>query len=179
MRFVPILGFLLLVVALLLLLVARPPANTNVGDNVRPLPPLTLSPMKSGVAWDQKALVGHVTVLNFFASWCAPCAAEMPDLVALHQQFPAVRIEGVVWNDDPATLGPWVKKNGHPFHALWLDTNGAATIALGIKGIPETLIVDGQGRVRYRLAAPLTDSLRMEVIAPLLRALLMEASHAP
>ena len=177
MRFIPLIGFLVLTVLLGFLLLTKPATNENTTTD-KPLPVLRLLTLDSSQKWDQKKLLGQVTVLNFFASWCTPCEAEMPELAMLHEQFPSVRFQGVAWNDEPATISKWLKKNGNPFDTVWRDANGEATMALGLKGIPETLIIDAQSTVRYRLSGPVTDDIRTTVIAPLLQQLL-EAHHAP
>jgi cytochrome c biogenesis protein CcmG, thiol:disulfide interchange protein DsbE len=174
MRFVPVVGFLVLVVLLTLMLVARPDAGKQAD---KPLPVLTLKTLDGKAQWDQGVLAGKVTVINFFASWCTPCIAEMPELMALKKQFPQAQFYGVVWNDDPKTMAGWLKKYSNPFDQVWFDGKGESTIALGIKGIPETLIIDGEGVVRYRQAGPITKALREGEIAEVM-ATLKEGSHA-
>jgi DsbE subfamily thiol:disulfide oxidoreductase len=175
-RFIPVLIFVLFM-ALLAALLLRPKDEQHQAS--QPLPVLTLAPFAKGAAWNQDALKGKVTLINFFASWCTPCEAEMHELVALRKQFPHLNMVGVAWNDDEKTLGAWLKKHGNPFHGVWVDMKGENTIALGIKGIPETLIVDDAGQVRYRLAGPVTEALLANEINPLLETLTAEASHAP
>ena len=176
MRFVPVAGFLAFVLLLAVLLLGKTAPDQATGE-ARALPVLTLSPLDGNAVWKQESLVGRVTVLNFFASWCIPCATEMPELAALAKDFPAVHVEGVAWTDDAATLTPWFRKYGRPFRTVWTDKNGDATIALGIKGIPETLVIDAKGMVRYRLPAPLMADQRAEIDA-VLRQLLAEARDA-
>ncbi len=176
-RFIPIFIFVLFV-ALLAALLLRPKDEEHQAS--QPLPTLTLTPFAKGAAWNQDALKGRVTLINFFASWCTPCEAEMHEFVALRKQFPPLNMVGVAWNDDEKTLGGWLKKHGNPFHGVWVDMKGENTIALGIKGIPETLIIDGAGRVRYRLAGPVTEALLENEINPLLTQLMVEeGAHAP
>ena len=177
MRFLPIGGFVLLLAALAILLITRPTEDKQ--DATTPFPQISLMPFEGKTAWNQQTLIGHVTLLNFFASWCAPCAAEMPELVALKKTFPTLDLEGVAWNDDAAAMNAFLRKHRDPFRAVWLDPNGEATITLGIQGIPETFIIDTKGVVRYRLRGPLTPDLRAETIDPLLSKLIAEAAHAP
>lgn len=171
MRFFPIIGFLALVVLLAALLVLRPDAK-HATQSESPLPQLALSPLSGKQVWHQETLKGQVTVLNFFASWCTPCEAEMPELLALKQQFPQLKVWGVAWNDEAATLKAWLTRHGKAFDTVWTDNKGEATIALGIRGIPETIIVDKNGMVRYRLSGPLTPAVRAREVDPLLAELL-------
>ncbi|MFZ4542049.1 MAG: redoxin domain-containing protein [Rickettsiales bacterium] len=159
MRVIPFVIFLCLSAALAVLLLYRV-SNDAPSDADKPFPALRLMSLDGKTAWKQDALQGRVTIVNFYASWCSPCALEMPELVALKKQYPKVHIAGVAWNDEAATLQKWLKQHGNPFDSLWLDKNGDATIDLGIKGIPETIVVDGKGVVRARLAAPLTQEMR-------------------
>ena len=179
MRIAPFAIFmsLALLLAVMLLHQAAPVEIGSSSD--APLPTLHLAGMDAKTIWKQDDLHGRVTVLNVFASWCAPCAEEMPELAALKKQFPGIHLQGIAWNDTPATIRAWLAKHGNPFEAQWLDKTGDATIALGIKGIPETFIIDQQGVVRYRLAGPLTEGLRNGEVGALLNQLLHEAPHAP
>ena len=176
MRLVPFIGFLGLLLLLGVLLLS--PAKQVDGSASQALPVLTLRTL-DGKAWHQESLKGQVTLVNFFATWCTPCEAEMPELAVLAKQFPKLQLQGVAWNDDPKKLTPWLKKHGNPFTPVLIDDKGEATIALGIKGIPETLIIDRRGMVRYRLAGPMTEAIRDETIAPLLVQLFAEGDDAP
>lgn len=168
MRFIPIVGFVVLVVVLAFMLLVRPVGN-EAGPDI--LPQLVLEPYASKVAWNQEALKGEVVAINVFASWCVPCTAEMPELAKLKKNFPGLKLHGVAWNDSEKTLANWFKKHGNPFDAVWLDPKGSGVIALGIKGVPETLILDRESKVRYRLSGPLTPAVEEAEIAPLLKAL--------
>lgn len=175
MRYLPIAAFAALVLALAGMLVMNHP---DPQAETKPLPSLTLAPLDGNAIWHQEALNGQVTVINFFASWCVPCAAEMPELTAFKKQFPGIKLHGIAWNDDPATLRQWLKKNGNPFDAIWIDPKGDATIALGIRGVPETVFVDHRGMVRYRLTGIMNPQVRAQEIDALTRQMLEEASHA-
>lgn len=140
-------------------------------------PEITVRSFDGTTPWDKHALSGHVTVVNFFASWCAPCAAEMPELAALKKQFPTVRVVGIAWNDERAVLEKWLKKHGNPYDTTWLDPKGDATIALGLRGIPESFLIDRDGQVRYRLSGPLTAEVRNRVFDGQVQTLLDEVAR--
>jgi DsbE subfamily thiol:disulfide oxidoreductase len=179
MRRLPLILFALFIYALAVMLLHKnEPAESVNSANNKPLPPISIRSFDGKTAWNATALHGHVTVLNFFASWCSPCAEEMPQLAALKKQFPTIKLEGVAWNDKPRTLNAWLKKYNNPFEGLWIDKDGSATIALGIRGIPETFVIDSNGVVRYRLAGPLTEDLRNGEFGQTLTQLLTEAEHA-
>ena len=177
MRYMPFaifVAFALLVGSMLLQMNA--PKNPTTTD--KPFPVITVQTLDGNTTWNPDALKGHVTVINFFASWCQPCAMEMPELRALKKQFPAIHLEGVAWNDAPLTLKNFLLNYRNPFEQVWLDKQGSATIALGIRGIPETFIVDGNGIVRYQLEGELTPDTRNGEIGALITKLLAEQAHA-
>lgn len=176
MRYAPILSFLACIAVFGMILVMRPAPQEDV-LTAYPLPTLALKPYASKTEWNQSKLQGRVTLLNFFASWCRPCATEMPDLAALKKQYPDLHIEGVAWNDEPLALETFLKKHGNPFRAVWIDPKGDATITLGIRGIPESILVDAKGQVRFVLHGPLNPRVRPTLDA-LIPQLLAEANDA-
>ena len=179
MRRLPFIIFALMVYALGVMLLNKNGASgTSHGQVRQPMPTITVRSLDDKTAWDASKLTGHVTVVNLFASWCTPCADEMPELAALKKQFPAIQLQGIAWNDAPKTLNPWLKKYNNPFDATWLDARGDATIALGIRGIPETLIIDSKGVMRYRLVGILKPDLREGEMGTLIQTLLDEATNA-
>lgn len=95
-----------------------------------------------------------VTLVNFFASWCVPCAAEAPTLAALKAE--GVRIVGVAWKDKPADTREFLARYGDPYQAILVDQEGRAGIDFGVTGVPETYLVDAHGRILDKQAQPLT-----------------------
>ena len=180
MRYLPMIlfaSFIFIMVMILVNIAARPSVHQS--TEVAELPPLTFTALKGKTPWKQDALRGRVTLINFMASWCVPCGLEMPELAKLAKQYPGLHIEAVAWNDDPLRLEDWLKENKSPFSKVWLDSSGDSAIALGIRGIPESFIIDAQGKVRYRLEGPLTPGITRNTIGPLVTQLLSEVQHAP
>jgi cytochrome c biogenesis protein CcmG/thiol:disulfide interchange protein DsbE len=178
MRALPFLLFLCLSAALAWMLVHPKSSAPEANVEARPFPALTLQTLDGKTAWGSDTVKGRVTLVNFFASWCTPCAAEMPEFSQLEKRFPAIHLAGIAWNDKPATLNRWLKEHGKPFDSVWLDARGDATIGLGIKGIPETFVIDANGMIRYHIRGPLSAEERTQFIEPLLEELLEEAAHA-
>lgn len=92
---------------------------------------------------------GSVTLVNVFASWCVPCLAEMPQLKELSEKH-GVTIHALAYKDQPEKLAAVFAKYGNPFTRIGMDNDGRAAIEWGITGVPETYIIDGQGRIVYR-----------------------------
>jgi cytochrome c biogenesis protein CcmG/thiol:disulfide interchange protein DsbE len=115
----------------------------------------------------QLVLDNGVVVVNFFASWCAPCLAEHQELITLKKRFPQVTFHGIAWNDTAEKISAMLKEHGNPYDATWLDNSGSSAIALGLRGVPESFIVK-EGRVIYHVAGPITASIRSSEIEPLL-----------
>ena len=88
---------------------------------------------------------GQPRLVNIFASWCIPCVAEAPQLLRLKQL--GVPIDGVAVRDTPAALADFLQRNGDPYQRIGSDRESAVQLALGSSGVPESFVVDGQGRI--------------------------------
>jgi len=108
---------------------------------------------------------GHVTVLNVWASWCAPCRAEVPALAQLAARGDIV-LYGLVYKDTPGKARAFLDDTGNPYSRIDLDADGRAGIEWGITGVPETFVIDGRGIVRLRYAGPLVGSALSEIVMP-------------
>jgi cytochrome c biogenesis protein CcmG, thiol:disulfide interchange protein DsbE len=120
----------------------------------QPLPDETLTPLAGGAPVALKPLAPPGSLVNFFASWCAPCREEHPVLLALKAQ--GVRIIGVSYKDAPQHTRTLLAQNGDPFAAVLLDPDGRAGIDFGVSGVPETFLIGADGRIKAKVALPLT-----------------------
>jgi len=112
---------------------------------------------------------GEVSVVNFWASWCLPCVAEHPVLVALKERT-GVPIYGVNYKDQPAAARRFLGRYGNPYVAVGVDGNGRTAIEWGVYGMPETFIVNGEGRIAYKHVGPITAEALEGKIMPAIRA---------
>ena len=91
---------------------------------------------------------GHPIVLNFWATWCAPCVREMPDLDALRAAYIAEGIEVLAISEDQAGMAkidPFYTKAGIVHLPKLVDDRGALSRALGVRAMPTTVLFDAQG----------------------------------
>jgi cytochrome c biogenesis protein CcmG, thiol:disulfide interchange protein DsbE len=141
----------------------------------RPAPPLALTAIE-GLQDGARAVPlltsdtlrqGEVTMVNFWASWCGPCVDEHPLLVELAQRT-GVRLVGVNYKDAAANARRFLGRYGNPFTAIGADTTGRTAIEWGVYGMPETFIIDKEGRVAFKHVGPLTpDAIQLNVLPTL------------
>jgi cytochrome c biogenesis protein CcmG/thiol:disulfide interchange protein DsbE len=112
-------------------------------------------------------LTGRVTLVNFFASWCAPCREEHSELMVLARQ-PEVTLDGIAYKDKPEDSRRFLDRLGNPYGRIGVDRNGATAIDFGVYGVPETYVVDATGHIRYRHVGPLSAEEVKEKILPLI-----------
>lgn len=137
--------------------------NTLAPDLVLP----ALDPAKPSIRLT--AFGGQVVVVNLFASWCAPCRLEAPVLMGLAQT--GVPIVGIATRDRPEDARAMLHALGNPFVAAAFDAQGDAGTALGATGVPETVIIDRQGVIRWRHEGPLDEKILSKTVLPLIRSL--------
>ncbi len=107
---------------------------------------------------------GKVSVVNVWASWCAPCRIEHPLLVELAKR-PDITLLGINYKDEPENAVRFLGTLGQPFTAVGMDRDGRAAVDWGVYGVPETFVVDGQGVIRYKHIGPLTPEAVLGTLA--------------
>jgi cytochrome c biogenesis protein CcmG/thiol:disulfide interchange protein DsbE len=136
----------------------------------RPAPVIDLPPLYDGAPRLTSAdLGGKPVVINFFASWCVPCRGEQPLLMRLAREE-GVTLHGIAYKDDPAKARAFLDDAGNPFAKTGVDREGRLAIDFGLTGVPETYVIDKEGKVRLR-AGPINAELLEKDILPLLKAL--------
>lgn len=108
---------------------------------------------------------GKVKVVNFWASWCAPCVEEHPLLIALKAKT-GVEVFGVNYKDQAESARRFLGRYGNPFTAVGSDSNGRNAIEWGVYGMPETFVVNGRGEIVYKHVGPVSVELLGSLLLP-------------
>ena len=152
--------------ALLFVLLVSPPAHTE-GDELfskigiqsmkdkRKAPDCSLEAL-NGERIQLKALKGKMIFLNFWATWCGPCKAEMPSMEALHQKFKGkdfVFLTVAVDYGGAKRVREFIEKQRYQF-PVFVDPAGKTLDLFEINKIPSTLIIDKKGRIIGRAIGP-------------------------
>ena len=111
---------------------------------------------------------GKPVIINFWASWCAPCRIEHSTLEALAARN-GVTLYGVAYKDAPEKSRAFLSELGNPFGKINQDRDGRVAIDWGVTGVPETFVVDGKGIIRVHYAGPLNEELLQRLILPALK----------
>lgn len=115
---------------------------------------------------DEDLRNGEVKLVNYWASWCAPCRAEHPQLETLADE--GVPIYGINYKDKPAQAAGFLEELGNPYAKLGTD-DGHMALNWGVYGVPETYVIDGDGTILLRFAGPITKSILESTIRPALQ----------
>jgi cytochrome c biogenesis protein CcmG, thiol:disulfide interchange protein DsbE len=130
------------------------PPLAGLTDGTHPVPGFT-----SAILAD-----GNVSVVNFWASWCVPCAEEQALLMALKEKT-GVPLYGVNYKDEAGSARRFLGRYGNPFKALGTDDNGRGAIEWGVYGMPETFVVNGKGEIVFKHVGPISpESLASKLI---------------
>ena len=138
----------------------------------RPAPDATLPPVEdlapNGtqlLGFSKADMMGKVTIVNVFASWCAPCRQEHPLLEDLAKRD-GFQMFGINYKDTPENARRFLGTLGNPYERVGSDPKGRAAIEWGVYGIPETFIVDANGTIRYKYIGPLSPKSYEEEFLP-------------
>jgi cytochrome c biogenesis protein CcmG/thiol:disulfide interchange protein DsbE len=116
-------------------------------------------------------LEGQVTIVNVWASWCAPCRIEHPVLMELSRRS-GFAIAGINYKDQQQNALRFLGELGNPFSAVGVDPRGKAAIDWGVYGVPETFIVSADGSIVHKHVGPLTPESLERTFLPALEAAL-------
>jgi cytochrome c biogenesis protein CcmG/thiol:disulfide interchange protein DsbE len=142
----------------------------------KPAPEFTLPPLdKLGAPGLARAdLLGRVTVVNVFASWCVPCRQEHPVLTELAKDT-RIRVVGIDYKDQPGNALAFLSELGSPYAAVGVDQRGRAAIDWGVYGVPETFLVGPDGTIIIKVIGALDAENVGRILKPAIDRLLPAA----
>lgn len=130
------------------------PALADLTDDGKPVPGFTTADLATG----------KPTVVNYWASWCAQCVEEHPLLDKLAATSGAA-VFGVNYKDTDVAARRYLGRYGNPYAAVGTDVSGRTAIDWGVYGMPETFVIDGQGRIVYKHIGPISpESIESKIL---------------
>ena len=158
----PLIVFLALAALFLYRLGAGDPSTLPSALIGHPAPKTDLPPL-AGLQRDGKPVsginnamfLGEVTLVNVWASWCVPCADEVPFLETLSKDK-RIKLVGINYKDATDNARRFLNRYGNPFVAAGVDASGRTSIDWGVYGVPETYVIGRDGRIAYKLVGPVT-----------------------
>jgi cytochrome c biogenesis protein CcmG, thiol:disulfide interchange protein DsbE len=129
----------------------------------KPVPLFTL-PALDGSTFDLSTYIGRPIILNVYASWCAPCRVEHPQLLQLSKDSRFL-VLGIAYKDDPARTASYIAELGNPYIQTALDRQGSVGVQLGLAGVPETYVISAEGIVLTRHQGEVTAKVAGELAA--------------
>ena len=99
------------------------------------------------------------TLVNFFASWCSPCRAEHHLFFEIKKNYPNVFLLGISHKDAPEDSKQYLSEEGNPYSFVGLDQDGRIALEFGVFGLPETFIVNNEGKIIFKQMGPLTKKI--------------------
>lgn len=142
----------------------------------KPVPEFSLAAIEgSARGFRRDDLLGKVSLVNIFGSWCLACRIEHPFLMELKVNG-VVSVYGINWREPNRQAGPeWLDKFGNPYRLVGDDPRSEGAIAFGVTGAPETFFVDRKGIIRYKHAGPITRDIWERKLWPIVQRLRAES----
>lgn len=113
-------------------------------------------------------LVGEVSLVNVWATWCPNCVIEHPELIRI-SDTEGVPVYGINYNDESVKAQAWLRRYGDPYKFTLVDDRGTLGIDLGIYGAPETFVVDAKGVIQYKHVGIVSNKVWTQTLAPLIK----------
>jgi len=161
----PLLIFLL-IGAMLAIGLTRDPRTVPSPLIGQPVPEFSLPPVLGrSLGLASADLKGEISLVNVFASWCVACRDEHPLLMQLQREG-IVALHGLNYKDRPEDAARWLDELGDPYTRTGADIDGRVAIDWGVYGVPETFVIDRNGRISYKHIGPITPQVLDEILRP-------------
>ncbi len=132
--------------------------------------PVLTAPAGAPDRFQPEQLKGQVWLLNVWASWCTSCLREHPVLLAQAKQS-GVTLVGFNHQDTDEQARAWLARHGNPYRLTFAEPTGRLGLDLGIVAVPETFVIDKQGRIRHKFTGPVSEEDWRKTLLPLVRGL--------
>ncbi len=142
-------------------LIGHPAPKTD----LPPLAGLTTRDGKAVPGLSNVAFSGELTLVNVWASWCVPCADEVPFLEKLSKDT-RIKLVGIDYKDPTDNARRFLNRYGNPFAAVGVDASGRTSIDWGVYGVPETYLIGRDGTIAYKLVGPVTAENLAQALEP-------------
>lgn len=137
------------------------------------VPTIRLSPVEglqlvSGAALppiDTSRFADRITLVNVWATWCPYCRSEHDTLLQLAREQGFV-LAGLVYRDSPDNVRRYLASDGNPYAELSMDSGGTLSAALGVRGVPTTLVIGRDRKIALRHVGPLNPDVVRTIVAP-------------
>ena len=107
-------------------------------------------------------------LINFFASWCLPCKVEHPLFLELSDNYENLYLLGFNHKDKKEDAKKYLKDDGDPYNFVGIDSDGLIALEFGVFGLPETFLINEDGKIIYKYMGPLTEKIIKDEIESLL-----------
>lgn len=111
-----------------------------------------------------------IVILNVWASWCSTCRAEHATLLSITQNKP-INLVGLNFHDTLEEAQEFIQAHGNPYNEIMVDKDGHLAVKLGVRGMPETYVIDQQGKIQYRYSGPINETIWQTEILPIIEKL--------
>jgi len=136
----------------------------------KPMPTFSLSELNSDTSLTDSDILGTISLINVWATWCVGCDQEHGFLVELAaDQTIDMPIIGINWKDRDDLARKWLSQRGDPYIVVLSDPIGKTAIDFGVYGAPETFLIDEQGVIHYKHIGPLNREIFANDFMPIIK----------
>jgi len=135
----------------------------------KPAPAIALPDLNNeAIIRVNERMSGHPWLLNVWASWCAACREEHPVLLRARERYPDLHLIGLNYKDKRTDALAWLKQFRDPYQFSVTDLDGRTGIDFGVYGVPETFVIDANGKIAYKHIGPISVDDMQRKVLPLL-----------